>query len=37
MIGARAKKRGGFTEEEAFPDLEELDGSEGAAGAEVGL
>ena len=25
------------TEEEAFPDFEELEGGEGAAGAEVGL
>ena len=28
---------GRHTEEEAFPDLEELDGGEGTAGAEVDL
>ena len=33
------RERGGYmrTEEEAFPDFEELGGGEGAAGAEVGL
>ena len=33
----RASGEGQRTEEEAFPDLEELDGGEGTAGAEVGL
>lgn len=37
MRGWGWKKRWGRTEEETFPDFEEVGGGEGAAGAEVGL
>ena len=37
MPGLDFGKGGRRTEEEAFPDLEELDVREGTAGAEVGL
>ena len=37
VVGAGGPVEGERTEEEAFPDLEKLDGDEGTAGAEVGL